>query len=55
MVRMGNIGINANFVFSYICKFLLYFHFMLVINVKLNQWVRKLHFQIAGFIRPDPF
>ena len=33
---MGKIGIVANFVFPYIKSFLLYFHIIMVVNVKLD-------------------
>ena len=36
MHKIGNIGINANFVFSYICSFLLYFYHMISVNIKLD-------------------
>ena len=34
--KIGNIGIIANFVFLDICSFLLYLHYMVLINVKLD-------------------
>ena len=33
---IGNIGINANFVFTYICTFLLYCHNIMLVNEKLQ-------------------
>ena len=34
--KIGNIGIIANFVFPEICSFLLYLHYMMLVNVKLD-------------------
>ena len=35
-VNIDNIDINVNFVFPYLCSFLLYWHHMMLINVKLD-------------------
>ena len=44
--RIGNIGILANFLFRYICSFLLYFHIMMLVNVKLDiNWHKRITFQ----------
>ena len=34
--KIGNINIIANFVFLYICYFLLYLHHMILVNMKLD-------------------
>ena len=34
--KVGNVGIIANFVFPYICGFLLYLHQLMLVNVKLE-------------------
>ena len=34
--KVDNVGIIANFVFSYICSFLLHLHQLIVINMKLE-------------------
>ena len=34
--KIGNVGIIANFVFPYICSFLLYLHQLILINWKLE-------------------
>ena len=36
MHKNGNIGIIVNFVFSYICSFLLYLKHIILVNVKLD-------------------
>ena len=36
MHKSGNIGINANFVFPYICSFLLHLHHLMFVNVNFN-------------------
>ena len=36
MYKVGNIGINANFVFLFICSFLPYSYHVLLVNVKLD-------------------
>ena len=33
-LKIGNIGIIANFVFPYICSFLPYLHHIILVNVK---------------------
>ena len=50
--KMGNIGIIANFVFTEICSFLLYLHYMMLVNVKLDISMdpRGLHLKIMKFI-----
>ena len=39
--KFGNIGIIANFIISYVCNFLPFFHFMMLVNVKLDIGVFK--------------
>ena len=34
--KIANIGIIANFVFLYICSFLLYLHYVMLVNVTLD-------------------
>ena len=34
--KVGNIGINANFLFPYICGFLHYLYLKILVNVKLD-------------------
>ena len=34
--NIDNVDINVNFVFPYLCSFLLYWHHMMLINVKLD-------------------
>ena len=34
--KIGNIGIISNFLFPYICSFLLYLHHMMIVNVTLD-------------------
>ena len=34
--KVGNIGITVNFVLAYICSFLLYLHYTMLANVKLD-------------------
>ena len=36
MDKIGNIGIITNFVFPYICSFLIYWHHLMLKNVKLD-------------------
>ena len=36
MHKIDNVGIIANFVFPYICHFLLYFYHMMFVNGKLD-------------------
>ena len=36
MHKVGNVGINVNFVFTCICSFLLYLHNMMLVNMKLG-------------------
>ena len=43
--KIGNIGINANFAFPYICSFLDYSHHMILVNVTLNiSWHKRITF-----------
>ena len=44
-IKVGNVGIIANFVFSYICSFLLYLHQPMLVNVKLEakDYISRLH------------
>ena len=54
--EIGNIGIIANFVFPYICHFLLYLYHNMFLNVKLDiRGVRAVHFKVADFIGPVLF
>ena len=39
--KIGNIGINANFVFPRNCSFLLYWHQKMLLNVKLDISLHK--------------
>ena len=44
--KVGNVGIIANFVFPYICSFLLYLHQLMLVNVKLEiKGCRRIIFQ----------
>ena len=45
--KIGNISINANFVFPYICSFLLQKHHVMIINVELDV---RLNFKVADCI-----
>ena len=39
--NFGTITIIVNFVFPCVCKFLLYLHHMMLVNVKLNQLIQE--------------
>ena len=44
--KIGNITIFANFVFPYICSFLLYLQHMMLVNMKLDiSWCNRITFQ----------
>ena len=44
--KVDNNGINANFVFPYICSFLHYLHHEMSANVKLEiNWCKRITFQ----------
>ena len=44
--KIGNIGIIANYIYSHICSFLLYFDHMMLVNVKVNvSGYRRITFQ----------
>ena len=49
--KFDNNGINANFVFPYICSFLHYFDLNMLVNNKLDvSWQRGLPFKVGNFI-----
>ena len=49
--KVGNNGINANFVFKYICSFLHYLDLKVLVNMKLDvSWQKGLPFKVADFI-----
>ena len=51
MHESGNISINANFVFPYICSFLLHLHHLLFVNVNFNlSCARGLYFKVVVII-----
>ena len=40
--QIGNNGIDANFLFPYICSFLHYLHLLMLVNVKLDtSWYKR--------------
>ena len=48
--KIGNNGINGNFVLPYNCSFLYYLHHMMLVNVKLDvSWYEGLPFKLADF------
>ena len=54
--KFVNIGIISNFIFSYICSFLLYLQHVKFVNMKLHIGdVLGSHFKVAAFTGPGPF
>ena len=56
--KVGNKGINVNFVFPYICSFLHYLHHVMLIDliVKLDvSWQKGSPFKVSDFISPFNF
>ena len=48
---IGNNGINANFVFPYICSFLHYLDLTMLVDVNLDvSWEKGLPLKVAAFI-----
>ena len=49
--KVGNDGINASFVFKYICSFLHYLDLKMLVNMKLDvSWQKGLPFKVGDFI-----
>ena len=54
--KIGNIGIIANFVFTYICSSLPYLQYMVLVDIKLDiSGCNRLDFKVTEVNGPVPF